>query len=338
MPLRLEPLNPGEIARWDALVAPFARRTVFHRQAWFECLAESQQAEWLYWAVTDHGRTVGYFSGGIIRRGPFRIFGSPLRSWRTNHIGPLLEEGVNREEFVHALDELAAEYKLDLVEIEYPDMPHAAYEAAGFACHQTWTDQLPLSTDLKTMLRRCTRGRRYGIRHAEGCGLEVVECPEAGTLVHDQLSRTLAAKGASCPFPASFSESIVRRLKPLGLVHTLGVCSPEGRMMAAGLFPHDNGVIYLWECSSELRGRGRHPNDLLHWGLIRRAAEEGFHMYDMSGYGRFNRLFGTTLVSVHRWNKCYSAAARLGRSAYEAMVRINRSSPLASRLLRPMLG
>jgi hypothetical protein len=337
LPLRLEPLSDEQISRWDSLIAEFPRRSVFHRQAWFQCLVDLQQAEWKYWAVTDHGRTVGYFSGGIIQRGPFRILGSPLRTWRTNHIGPLLEEGADKQDFVRALDDLAEEERLDMVEIEYPDMPHAAYEAASFACHQTWTDQLPLSQDPASMLRRATRGRRYGIRRAQRSGLEVVECEEAGSLVYDQLSRTLQSKGAVCPFPAAFSEAIVRHLKPLGLLYTLGVRNSRGEIVAAGLFPHDNSTVYLWECSSELKGRYRHPNDLLHWGLICRAAAEGFCVYDMSGYGRFNHSFGTNLIAVHRWNKCYSATARAARNVYENLLKFNRRNNLVRRLLSPVM-
>lgn len=337
VPLKLEPLSAEQIDRWDTLTAEFPRRSVFHRQAWFHCLVETQQAEWKYWAVTDHGRTVGYFSGGIIQRGPFRILGSPLRTWRTNHIGPLLEEGVDKDAFVSALDELAREERLDMVEIEYPDMPHSAYEAASYVCHQTWTNQLALSSDTESLMRRATRGRRYGIRHALRSGLEVIDYENAAFLVHDQLSRTLESKGAVCPFPAEFPESIVRHLRPLGLVYTLGVRNPMGKIVAAGIFPYDNGTVYLWECSSELRGRYHHPNDLLHWGLICRAAEQGMGAYDMSGYGRFNHSFGTNLVAVHRWNKCYSTSARAARSVYESLLKFNRRNGLLRRLITPVV-
>jgi len=335
--LSLEPLNAEQILQWDSLISQYPQRRVFHRQAWFNCLVEMQQAEWKYWAVTDHGRPVGYFSAGIVQRGPFRILGSPLRTWRTNHIGPLLEEGTDKQAFVRALDELAREQRLSMIEIEYPDMPHAAYEAASFICHQTWTNQLPLSPDTAAMLRRAGRGRRHGIRKAQRCGLEVVECENAGFLVHDQLSRTLQSKGAVCPFSVAFPETIVRYLKPLGLIHTLGVRNSDGNIVAAGLFPYDNGTVYLWECSSELKGRGRHPNDLLHWGLICRAGAQGIGVYDMSGYGRFNRSFGTDLVAVHRWNKCYSTTARAARSVYESLLKLNRRDNLLRRLISPMV-
>jgi hypothetical protein len=332
MSLRLEPLSSGQAAKWDSLIAEFPQRQVFHRQAWFNCLAETQNAEWRYWAVTDRGRNVGYFSGGIIERGPFRILGSPLRTWHTTNLGPLLEQGVDGQAFVRALDDLAREERLSMIEIEYPSMPHQAFEEAGFSCHQTWTHRLPLSPDPREMMGRITRGRKYGIRKAQRSGLEVIECDDAALLLYDQLSRALQTKGAACPFPASFPQAIVSHLKPLGLLFTLGVRNCAGEIIAAGLFPADNGVVYLWDCSSELEGREFHPNDLLHWGLMCRAAEQGMSTYDMSGYGRFNKAFGAQLVATHRWNKCYSTVARCARDVYEQILKIERRSSGLSRL------
>ncbi len=337
LPLTLQPLRPDQIARWDSLIAEFPRRTVYHSKAWFQCLVETQNVEWRYWAVTDHGRVVGYFAGGITRRGPFRILGSPLRTWRTNHIGPLLEEGVNPEAFVQALNDLARAERLSMVEIEYPGMPHAAYEAAGFACHQTWTNTLPLSPNLERMLRNTGAGRRHGIRRAQRYGLEVVDCDGTGTIVHDQLTRTLLRKGALSPFPVEFSQAVERNLKPTGLLYSLGVRSPQGEIVAVGLFPRDHHTVYLWECSSELKGRNHKPNDLLHWGLICRAAVSGLQLYNMSGYGRFNYAFGTNLEAVHRWNKCYSLSARAARRVYEGMLKLKRRRTPLSGLMDPML-
>jgi hypothetical protein len=337
MSLRLEPLNPGQIVQWDSLIAQYPQRQVFHRQAWFDYLVETQQAEWKYWAVTDRGRTVGYFSGGIIQRGPFRILGSPLRTWRTNHLGPLLEEGVDAHAFVRALDDLAHDERLSVIEIEYPAMPHGAYESAGFVCHQTWTHRLTLSSDLDAMMHRMSNGRRAGIRKAQRSGLEVVECADAAFRVYDQLSRALRSKRAVCPFPPEFPQALVRHLNPLGLLFMLGVRNPAGEVVAAGLFPSDNGTVYLWDCSSEIEGREFHPNDLLHWGLMCRAVERKIDGYDMSGYGRFNKAFGAQLLAVHRWNKCYSGAARCAREVYVKLLTINRHSHVLSRLLSPVV-
>ena len=210
-----------------------------------------------------------------------------------------------------------------MVEIEYEGMPHAAYENAGFDCHQTWTNTLRLTPDLARLLRATGQGRRHGIRKAQRYGLEVVDYPGAGALVHDQLTRTLQRKGALCPFPAEFSMAVERNLKPAGLLYSLGVLIGRERSSPPA-FPRDHRTVYLWECSSELKGRNRNPNDLLHWGLICRAAVDGHELYNMSGYGRFNYAFGTDLVAVHRWNKCYSLSARASRRVYEGMLKLKR--------------
>ena len=335
--LRLEPLSPDQIARWDELVASYPQRTVFHRRAWLDCLAESHQLEWRFWSVMRSSRVVGYFCGGIMQRGPFRMLGSPLRSWHTNYLGPLLGEEVRGENFAAALDDLAHEERLTIIEIEYPDMPNADFLGAGYTCHESWTQHVDLSLDHREMLLRMSNGRKHGVRKSMRHGLEVVECEDADTRLYDQLTRALHAKGAVCPFGPEFPQAVVKHMRPAGLLYTLGVRNPDGEIVATGIFPFDNGTVYQWDSSSEIEGREWHPNDLLHWGLMCRAADDGLSLYDMSGYGRFNRAFGARMVSTFRWYKCYSAAAQLARATYEKLLLLERHQNLAGNLARHLL-
>jgi len=335
--LRLEPLAPAEIARWDALVATFPQRTVFHRRAWLDCLAEACSVEWRFWAVTQSSRVVGYFCGGVAKRGPFRMLGSPLRSWHTNYMGPLLGEEVREQDFAAALDDLAREERFDIIEIEYADMPPAAFENAGFTCYQSWTELVDLSRDHHAMMLRMSNGRKHGVRKATRHGLELVECEDAGARLHDQLTRALRTKGAVCPIGPEFPLAVVGHMRPAGLLYTLGVRNPEGEIVATGIFPYDNDTVYQWDSSSEIAGREWHPNDLLHFGLMCHAADDGLKTYNMSGYGRFNHAFGSRMVATYRWHKCYSAAAKLARAASERLSRVERRKGFAGWLLRTFL-
>ncbi len=336
--LRLEPLSPAKIAQWDEIVATFPQRTVFHRRAWLNCLAESHQVEWRFWSVTQSSRVVGYFCGGIIQRGPFRMLGSPMRSWYTNYLGPLLREEARGENFAAALDDLAHEERLAIIEIEYPDMPNSDFLGAGYNCHNSWTQQVELSRDHREMLLRMSNGRKHGVRKSRRHGLEVVECEDAATRLYGQLTRALHCKGAVCPFAAEFPQAIVKHLQPAGLLYTLGVRNPEGEIVATGIFPFDNGTVYQWNSSSEIEGRKWHPNDLLHWELMCKAADDGLGLYDMSGYGRFNRAFGAKMVATFRWYKCYSIAAKLARASLEKLLRLERRQLLAGNLVRRFLS
>ena len=122
------------------------------------------------------------------------------------------------------------------------------------------------------------------------------------------------------------------------MLYTLGVRNPEGEIVATGIFPFDNGTVYQWNSSSEIEGRKWHPNDLLHWELMCKAADDGLGLYDMSGYGRFNRAFGAKMVATFRWYKCYSIAAKLARASLEKLLRLERRQLLAGNLVRRFLS
>ena len=97
---QLEPLGEQEATRWDSLIAPHKSCELFHRKVWLDYLAASQAAEIRLWAIRAGGETVGYFCGGIIRRGPFKILGSPLRGWNTNFMGPVANDDLDQVKFL----------------------------------------------------------------------------------------------------------------------------------------------------------------------------------------------------------------------------------------------
>src|SRR5271169_4159516 len=116
----LEPLTREEQETWDVRIAGYESAQLFHRQAWLDYLSESQGVQIHHWAIREAGRTVGYFCAGIFNKGPFRILGSPLKSWGTNFMGPVVNADFDAEAFLLALDELAANEGIAMLEIENP--------------------------------------------------------------------------------------------------------------------------------------------------------------------------------------------------------------------------
>jgi hypothetical protein len=104
---RLEPLTAEPPARWDELVQEYPGAELFHRTTWLDYLAASQGADVRRWAIHQDEAVVGYFCAGIVQRGPFRILGSPLKSWGTNAMGPLVGDDVDQAGLLRALDALA---------------------------------------------------------------------------------------------------------------------------------------------------------------------------------------------------------------------------------------
>ena len=110
---------------------------------------------------------------------------------------------------------------------------------------------------------------------------------------------------------------LVQFLKPRDFLFALAVRDANGKVIATGLFPHDDGAVYLWGVGSRIADWNLGPNDLLQWSLMERAAARGLRTYNMCGYGHFKSKFGGVLSEPKRWHKCYSRTAKWGRRGYE---------------------
>jgi CelD/BcsL family acetyltransferase involved in cellulose biosynthesis len=315
----LQPLDAEQAARWDDLIAPFAGRELFHRRAWLDYLAASRGVEIRLWSVVNGERSLGYFCGGIVRKGPFRILGSPLKGWGTNSMGPVVQPDTNERDLLGALDVLARQEGLAMTELEHTAFSDSGLRAFRYEPVPNWTYLVKLTPgDPDAMWRRLESTCRNRIRKAQRAGLVVEETDDLGAAdeFYDQYLELMARKGLVPPYPRDTARLLVRHLVPAGLLFLLRVRDAEGRVLATGLFPHDDHTVYFWGGASRMDTRDRCPNDLLHWSLMERAAERGLTLYNMCGDGRFKRKFGGERAPVKRWHKHYWRSARWAQRGY----------------------
>jgi hypothetical protein len=316
--LSFEPLSEDQAERWDELIAPYPERQVFHSQAWLDYLATSRGVRIRKWAITDGCGTVGYFCAGQFTKGPFQVLGSPLKGWGTNSLGPVLAPAVDLRAFLLAFDELAAREKIAMAELEHPQLNAETMAEFGYEPTTLWTYQVELDPDEQVMLKRMSKGRRSGIKKALNSGLRVEERYDL-TLAdqyYDQFARIMHGKGLAPTYPREVPRLLMQHLAPAGRLLALAVHHPDGRVLATGLFPYDNGTLYFWGGAS-VAERELCPNDLMHCHAMRVGAQRGLRRYDLSGWGRFKKEFGGELITVQRWHKCYWRSARWARRAYE---------------------
>lgn len=320
MSLRLEPLSEKASRCWDELLAPFPSRQVFHRRAWLDYLAASRGVAIKLWSLHEGGRMLGYFCGGLVEKGPFRILGSPLRGWGTNFMGPVTDREVEGTALLAGLEEVAREARLDMTELEYPGQDAAAFQAAAYEAEEGRTYVVRVTPyDEKACWERIHSKKRNQIRKAIKCGLTVEDTddPAVADEFYARFEDLMRRKGRVPPYPADYPRLLFRHLKPAGLLFSLRVRDASGTVLATGLFPHDDQTLYFWGGSSWQDGRDLNPNDFLQWSAIQLACQRGLTAYNMCGPGRFKRGFGGDLVELRRWHKCYSAPARWARRGYE---------------------
>lgn len=293
---------------------------LFHRRAWLDYLAESRNADVRQWAVRDGGRLLGYLAGGIVRKGPFRIFGSPLKGWGTNFMGPLAEADLDQARLLAAIDSLAREENLAMTELESRLLNDHALDAAGHEVELGWTYLVPLSArDPDRAWRGLDSTCRNRVRKAEKAGLTIEDTddPAVADEFYSQYTDLMVHKSLVPPYPREYPRLLVRHLKKADLLFALRVRDAAGRILATGLYPHDDRTVYFWGGASWQDGRDLCPNEFLHWSAMRLASERGLTLYNMCGYGRFKKKFGGRLVTLRRWHKLYSRSARWARASYE---------------------
>src|SRR5271167_935943 len=177
----LEPLTNEEQATWDARIAGYETAHLFHRRAWLDYLAESQAVENRYWAIREAGKTAGYFCAGIFNKGPFRILGSPLKSWGTNFMGPVVNSDFCAAAFLQALDDLAASEGVAMIEIENPILGADLMTSRGYDVKVESTYIIELTPhDEDLVWKRIDKKDHSTVRKARRLGLTVMESSDAG--------------------------------------------------------------------------------------------------------------------------------------------------------------
>lgn len=322
MPSQYEllPLPPEETARWDELIIRYDSCELFHRKAWLDYLAASRGLDMRLWAIQGNSDTVGYFCGGVFRKGPFQILGSPLKSWGTNFLGPIFNRDIDQMAFLKALDDLAEREHLAMVELENPLLRAGLLERAGYGAVPQPTYVVSLTPgDTEIMWRRIDVKSQQKVRKAKRAGLIVEETDDIRIAdeFFDQFVEVLSRKNLFPPYDRNCPRLLFQHLRPQGLLIALRVSEPGGKTVATGLFPHDEKTLYFWGGASRMDSWNYSPNDLLQWTAMEMAAQQGLTVYNMCGYGYFKSKFGGTLQSPNRWHKCYSQTARWARRGYE---------------------
>jgi hypothetical protein len=78
---------------WDRHIAAYPQKRIFHESAWLKFLALDHRGEAKVLRVTTRsGEERALWPGLVVRKGPVRIFGSPLRGWGTPVMGPLFHD------------------------------------------------------------------------------------------------------------------------------------------------------------------------------------------------------------------------------------------------------
>ena len=313
---------------WDAVIAAYPTTTVFHSSAWLAMLRETTGGTTVLLEVQDGPRLMGYFCGQVLRKGPFRLLGSPLPGWGTPTMGPIGDpESLDQRSFLRGIEAYCRQEQLDLLEISCSWLKAEILRERGFRAGEDVTFSIEL-TDAQNAWKNINKTTRNCLRQAQRFGVRV-EPAEDNEAVHEHYDQLVevCAKWLSRPsYGVERPLSMWRHLYPSNLVLLRAL--HESRCVATYLLVYDKET--MWGTASASRQDALHlrPNDLLHWKAIELACRRGLRRFDFCGGGDYKQKYGGILVPRLRWMRAFSPAASLAYRVAETTWQVRREAVL----------
>jgi CelD/BcsL family acetyltransferase involved in cellulose biosynthesis len=312
---------------WADLDA-YPDRVVFQTREWIEFVARTQGAEPVLAGVVERGRTVGYFTGLVVKKYGLRLLGSPFPGWTTSSIGFNLVETASRPDAARALVAFAFG-PLRCVHLELKDrrLRESDLEGLGFESSPTVTFEVDLSPAEDAIFANMTSACRRAIRKSKKEGVVVEEASGADFAgeYYAQLEDVFAKQSLRPMYGVTRARELIRCLKPTGRLLLLRARAPDGTAIATGIFPAMNGVAYFWGGASWRSHQILRPNEAIFWYAMRYWKERGMTVLDMGGGGDYKRKYGPTETSVPFARRSRFRALMLLRDAAQARQRRRRS-------------
>jgi hypothetical protein len=258
-------------------------RSPFHQPDWLETVAQGVNFKTGYIGIYTGKDLAAVIPGFLARRGPFRLYGSPLRGTMTSFLGPvslkpLWSEQDQMEGLAACSSFVRQTWGGAYLRFALRDAPATRQKQSG-----DWKDQRPgtyrldLSGGAEELWKGLKSDCRRNIRRAQDAGMEILPFEDAGLFYH-MIDATFRRHNSTSWHKENFFQMLFDRLVPRDLLWAWGV-KYEGKIIAGALFLHDDrDVVFI--SGASLPQYGSLPTSyLLHWSAIELAAKTGLKTY-----------------------------------------------------------
>lgn len=298
------------------LVKSFERGWLYHDKSWLLTVRDGFGAEVVALLTENRGgEAIALTPLMRIRKGPFKLVGSPLRGMYTEFAGPLFAAGLDE---VTRRKALVSQHAY----IRHQGAGYVEWGCKGGAmggCMEVLCDygydyvpQQTLVMDLGCGSDKVWNGftgrARNTVRKAEKNSLVTCEIvPNEADMQHyyAMLTETFRRQGLFPPHPFSFFRAACNHLTPLGYMKLIQARTDD-RVVAGAIFLcFSERMMYLSGVSND-EGARLAANSLIQWVAMRRAINSGLTEYDLGGVGnakidKFKESFGGRPLTHHRW-------------------------------------
>lgn len=291
--LRTVTLSLDEYERWfDGNVDDLHHRSPYHDPAWIRATGPSVGFDVAIIGVHDGPTLVGAAPGFLARRGPFCLYGSPLRGTMTSYLGPVVSDpallGPGLVDLLracrdHARRQFSASYARFTLRDEPGEPANPVDLGRGWRRQRSPSYRLDLTAGRDAVWSRLKSDCRRNIRRAEREGIEIVPFDEPDRY-YRMLVSTFDRHGAKSWHTARFFRSVLTGVPSPEPLLCLGA-SHRGEVIAAGLFLCDDREVHYVSGASSPSFGSLPTSYLLHWTAIERGIESKCRVFNSDASG-----------------------------------------------------
>lgn len=285
----------------DEELDAYPDRTIFQTRQWVNFIAHTQRAEPVMAVLRQGNRTLGYFTGLIVRKFGFKILGSPFPGWSTFYMGLNLRPGISRSLALEALTRFAFKdlkcHHLELMDRHISKEDYGKFNFEHFMFNSFEIDLTPSEEQIfRNMKHQC----RNCIRKAEKSGVVIEEADdiEFADEYCAQRKHVFAVNSSVPRYGANRVRELIKLIYPTGKLLLLRARNKHGICIATGIFPAMNDTMYAsgqasWRHYSNVR-----PNEAMFWYAMKYWKRRGMRVLDMLGGGDYTRKYGAYSIGV----------------------------------------
>ena len=298
------PISKDEHADYANWVENHPAGTLLHTLPWINFICTEQGGMPRIYRIVQNGEFYGYWPFIQVKKGPFKLLGSPLQGWMTQRMGPLLQ-GPAEPELISALKQLCLKERITYFETASELLKQDMMESSGFFTKIRGTWLLPLSSDLTEQWEKLHYNCKKNIKKAQRNKIEVRQLHDDTYLrpLYDLVVKTYERRGLAVPYH-------YKRYKHLEILkntidkanRSLFLGAFYGDTFVGGhIWGYDKKTAYALVSASKKDFDQYRINNILLWEGIEKFITIGLETYDMYGgskskvgTARFKSSFGST--------------------------------------------
>lgn len=305
----------------------------FCTDRWDSFLQNAFNARRHFVGIYDNEELIGFWPAYVIKKGPLKIIGSPLRGWFTPWLGPRFFQQVAEDDIksisqsaMHAFDEYVAKNHFDYVECSSLNFDDEIMRNLNYKSVNKATAILDISLPLDDLLKSFGKTCRKRIIKAEkyGCTVNDISSINFIPQLWDMTVDVFGRRGSGPAHNHRIIKKLIETHLSSGHLFCLGVFK-DNELISIGVHAwHEKYLVDLFR-ATYVRYYNYYPYHILYWDLFQRAKKKGCKYFDMMGVDnrkpdQFKMSFHPELITWNHWVKSRTIVARIGSFIYQVYV------------------